>query len=211
MAAIYDWKNGDPLALGLQGSDECDQAINLAKELAAERGESVHLDDDDGEWEVRPNGTSHRLRGPVEERCEHCRLDCSSYELELGWPLTDDGIRLCSDCHSYSECTACEEIRHAKDCARPGLCRECQSKLDAIELALNKDGYDARRGDPDGDSLVLSGMAPDSDDYDGITEPGSPWDEACDEILADIESMASPLGGEAEWRDDDIIITLVGA
>ena len=54
MATIYDG-NGNELAAGLQGSDTCDEAVNLAKKLANERGETVTLEDDDGEWEIEPD------------------------------------------------------------------------------------------------------------------------------------------------------------
>ncbi len=55
MATIYD-SNGNTLSEGLQGSDVCDEAINLARQLANERGEAVTLEDDDGEWEIEPDG-----------------------------------------------------------------------------------------------------------------------------------------------------------
>ena len=57
----------------------------------------------------------------------------------------------------------------------------------------------------DGEYRVI-GAAPDSSEYDGITEPGSPWDEECDRILASIQS-ALPIGWIATWRDDDICIS----
>jgi hypothetical protein len=52
----------------------------------------------------------------------------------------------------------------------------------------------------------VSGAAPDSSDYAGITEPGSPWADACDRILALLQS-ALPGGWIATWRDDDIVIS----
>lgn len=57
MAAIYDTKDGDLITDGLQGSDRCDEALIATRKIAAERGEDVHLDDDDGEWIVSPDGT----------------------------------------------------------------------------------------------------------------------------------------------------------
>lgn len=55
MADIYD-QNGEELAVGLQGSSVCDEAILAAKEIAKERGEVVRLEDDDGNWDVHPDG-----------------------------------------------------------------------------------------------------------------------------------------------------------
>ena len=53
MATIYDG-NGNELAAGLQGCNASDEAVNLAKRLANERGEAVTLEDD-GEWEIEPD------------------------------------------------------------------------------------------------------------------------------------------------------------
>lgn len=61
MAEILDYWTGDSITQGLQGSSVCDEAINLAREIAAERGTTVHLIDDDGEWAVRANGTREPL------------------------------------------------------------------------------------------------------------------------------------------------------
>ncbi len=58
-ASIYDMM-GSELTTGLQPSAICDEAILTAQRIADERGEDVHLVDDDGEWIVhpaRPNGT----------------------------------------------------------------------------------------------------------------------------------------------------------
>ncbi len=56
MAAIYDYETGDEITVGLQGSDECDEAIRAARRIADERGEPVELHDDDGRWLVHPAG-----------------------------------------------------------------------------------------------------------------------------------------------------------
>lgn len=55
-AAIYDVETGNSIAEGLQGSRVCDEAINMARRIATERGDDVHLSDDDGEWLVSPDG-----------------------------------------------------------------------------------------------------------------------------------------------------------
>ena len=57
MAAIYDYETGNTITEGLQGCDTCDRAINMAIEMAAERGVPVVLDDDDGQWLVKPDGS----------------------------------------------------------------------------------------------------------------------------------------------------------
>ena len=51
--------------------------------------------------------------------------------------------------------------------------------------------------------------APNSDDYDGDTEPGSPWDEACDRLLAKVRAVL-PAGWEVQWSDNDLTITDTG-
>lgn len=56
MAEIYDLENGDEITVGLQGSDVCDEAIRAARNIAADRNETVQLVDDDGTWDVYPDG-----------------------------------------------------------------------------------------------------------------------------------------------------------
>ncbi len=48
--------DGSEITAGLQPSRFCDEAINLARELAAERNETLLLCDDDGDWLVAPDG-----------------------------------------------------------------------------------------------------------------------------------------------------------
>jgi len=54
MAALYDYETGEEITAGLQGCNVCDEAIQIAQRAADERGENVHLSDDDGEWLVHP-------------------------------------------------------------------------------------------------------------------------------------------------------------
>lgn len=61
MSSIYTYETGETLCEGLQGSNVCDQAIQTAKELAAEREEEVVLEDDDGNWLVDPDGSCTSL------------------------------------------------------------------------------------------------------------------------------------------------------
>jgi len=56
MAEIYSM-NGDEIALGLQGCNVCDEAIQAAKGIAQDLGKPVRLEDDDGLWDVFPDGT----------------------------------------------------------------------------------------------------------------------------------------------------------
>ena len=55
-AAIYDVTTGDTITDGLRGCYTCDEALQAAVRIAAERGEDVHLEDDDGDWHVSPDG-----------------------------------------------------------------------------------------------------------------------------------------------------------
>jgi|2_EtaG_2_1085320.scaffolds.fasta_scaffold18014_5 hypothetical protein len=55
MANIYD-ENGNYLAEGLQGCNECDEAFNAAVAFAKQRKNYVFLEDDDGEWFVNKHG-----------------------------------------------------------------------------------------------------------------------------------------------------------
>ncbi len=64
MAAIYDVVSGYPITQGLEGCRACDQAVQTAIRIAAARMQSVHLEDDDGDWMVHPNGTIERLEVP---------------------------------------------------------------------------------------------------------------------------------------------------
>jgi len=55
MATIYS-QDGMEITVGLQGSSVCDEAVQAAKRIAADRQESVRLEDDDGNWDVYPDG-----------------------------------------------------------------------------------------------------------------------------------------------------------
>lgn len=57
MAAIYTYETGDAITEGLQGCEICDEAIQIAQRIAADRGEPVVLEDDDGEWLVPSDGS----------------------------------------------------------------------------------------------------------------------------------------------------------
>lgn len=65
MAAIYDYETGNIICDGLQGRRVCDEAIQAARSIAAERGEAVHLEDDDGDWLVTPSGRTRLAIAPV--------------------------------------------------------------------------------------------------------------------------------------------------
>ena len=67
MAAIYDMDTGDTITDGLQGCNRCDEALDMARAIAAERGVSVHLSDDDGQWAVAPDGACTRLAEPADD------------------------------------------------------------------------------------------------------------------------------------------------
>lgn len=62
MAAIYDAKNGDTITEGLQGCDTSDEALKAARRIAKERGVPVLLDDDDGRWNVHPDGHAYAAK-----------------------------------------------------------------------------------------------------------------------------------------------------
>jgi hypothetical protein len=64
---------------------------------------------------------------------------------------------------------------------------------------------------PDKDRLCVGSFAPDAADYGGATEPGSEWDEECDRLLVDVESIVRPLGWMAQWVDDDMVVEPVDA
>ena len=57
MATIYNL-DYEHISEGLQGSSICDEAIDAARAIAFERNEEVVLEDDDGCWIVRPDGSS---------------------------------------------------------------------------------------------------------------------------------------------------------
>ena len=82
--------------------------------------------------------------------------------------------------------------------------REEATRTRRALLAAALSGYDLHDRSP-GPGYYLADLAPDSTEYAGVTDPGSPWDEACDEILADIRALL-PACWVAEWSDDDIVI-----
>ncbi len=55
MADIYT-QSGEEIAMGLQSSTVCDEAIRAAKGIARDRGESVRLEDGDDAYDVYPDG-----------------------------------------------------------------------------------------------------------------------------------------------------------
>jgi hypothetical protein len=61
MAAIYNYQTADTITSGLQGSKVCDEARQAARRMAAERGETVVLEDDDGNWAISPDGGAEKL------------------------------------------------------------------------------------------------------------------------------------------------------
>jgi len=56
-----------------------------------------------------------------------------------------------------------------------------------------------------GGGYYIADIAPDSTEYGGSTEPGSPWDEACHAILGDVRALLLA-GWVADWDDDDVVI-----
>ena len=60
MAAIYDL-TGNVITVGLHGCKVRDEAIQIARWIAKDKDESVHLEDDDGDWIVHPDGTCDPL------------------------------------------------------------------------------------------------------------------------------------------------------
>ncbi len=56
MAEIYNYQTGDVICEGLQSHTVCDEAMQAALGIAADRGEPVVLDDGE-EWIVHPDGT----------------------------------------------------------------------------------------------------------------------------------------------------------
>jgi hypothetical protein len=68
MAAIYTQEDGSEITGGLQGCMVCDEAIQAARRIAADRGEAVVLADDDGEWLVHPNGDVEPMWRSWDER-----------------------------------------------------------------------------------------------------------------------------------------------
>lgn len=67
MAEIYDLETGNEISAGLQGSAVCDEAIQAAKGIAADRNEPVQLVDDDEVWDVYPDGRVEEGEAPPVE------------------------------------------------------------------------------------------------------------------------------------------------
>ena len=63
MAEIYH-PDGWIITEGLQGDDVCDEAIRAAREIAAERGEFMVLEDDDDILAVYPDGKTEGFVWP---------------------------------------------------------------------------------------------------------------------------------------------------
>ena len=67
MAEIYDSETGNEICAGLQGSVVCDEAIQAAKGIAADRNEPVQLVDDGEVWDVYPDGSVEEGEAPPVE------------------------------------------------------------------------------------------------------------------------------------------------
>ena len=62
MATIYSLNTGDTITAGLPSSARCDEALNIAKIIAREKGQTVILDDDErGELLIGPRGGVRRF------------------------------------------------------------------------------------------------------------------------------------------------------
>lgn len=61
MAAIYNYQTADTLTSGLQGCKVSDEARQAARRMAADRNETVVLEDDDGNWAISPDGGAEKL------------------------------------------------------------------------------------------------------------------------------------------------------
>ena len=57
MATIYTADLTETITDGLQGCNTCDEALTAARRIAADTGEPVALEDDDGLWIVTPTGS----------------------------------------------------------------------------------------------------------------------------------------------------------
>ena len=109
--------------------------------------------------------------------------------------MTADGIR-----HGEAERDeACERCGYPFDACADGDARA----LAKIVRHLDRHGFGGRISSSG--EIVIWDAAPDSAEYGGDTQPGSDWDEACDALLAFVQSLLPP-GWAAEWVDDDIHI-----
>jgi hypothetical protein len=68
MASVYDLATGHTITEGLQGCRVCDQAIQVAADLAKIHNKTVILDDDDGEWLVGPRGRVRKFTAGLKRR-----------------------------------------------------------------------------------------------------------------------------------------------
>jgi len=96
MATILNL-DGYEITIGLQGSSVCDEAIHAASRIAVSLGEPVILADDDGDWEVSPDGEV----SPAGSECEECGLPReSTEERRCGWDEYDQPVLrlLCDEC-----------------------------------------------------------------------------------------------------------------
>jgi len=61
MATIYTYETAETITDGLQGAMACDEAINTARSIAADRQEPVVLEDDGDIRVVVPNGAIRKM------------------------------------------------------------------------------------------------------------------------------------------------------
>lgn len=71
-----------------------------------------------------------------------------------------------------------------------------------VDAAIEAAGWSTTTADDD--RIRIVDAAPDRNG--GSDEPGSPWDRECDRILGEIRAAVEPLGWDAEWSDDDIVV-----
>lgn len=123
---------------------------------------------------------------------------------------------VCQRCGAYAETDTWAQRR---DTGEQGLTSVRYEPADEASLAWVQSTRDQAMEEAlapivdvtrrDAGRYVIPDYAPDSTDYDGDTEPGSPWDEDCDRLLAEIRA-ALPAGWTAEWSDNDVRIDWEG-
>lgn len=84
---------------------------------------------------------------------------------------------------------------------------DTDTTLNAARAALTTAGYTVHDRSH-GPGLYIADVAPDSEG--ASTEPGSPWDDECSELLDAIRSELTGLRVTVEWDDDDVAITAAG-
>lgn len=135
-AAIYDAETGDTITEGLQGCHVCDEAIQTARRIAAERDEPVHLTDDDGEWLVKPDGSRDKVSDSGRSRVSGAMSDSTLRDMVKAATRRADHLAETNNCEHCAKLTTV--LAAVSDILNHPVRAERDQELDRLHAATSE-------------------------------------------------------------------------